>query len=70
MRKGNLKAVDIIRKNEEDYKQHKPEGVFSEKDLISLICAYPRILQRPIISSSKKAVVARDEDSLNEVKNW
>ena len=70
LRKGNLKAFDIIRKNEEEYKQYALKGVFSETYLINLICAHPRILQRPIISSSKKSVVARDEDILNEVKNW
>ena len=67
---GNLKVKDIMRINEEEYKQNVRGKDLSEEELITLICEHPRLLQRPIITNSKKALITRDEESLEKVKTW
>ena len=70
LRNGKLNVLDIVRKNEEEYKLYIRDKNLSEEEIINLICKYPRLLQRPIIFDNQKAIVARDEESLNKVKEW
>ncbi len=69
LKNGNLKVLDIIRKNEEEYKLYIKNKNLSDDDTISLICKYPKILQRPIIFNKDIAIIARDKESLNKIKN-
>ena len=68
LKKGKLNILDIVRKNEEEYKLHIKDRNLSENEKISVICKYPKLLQRPIIFDSKSAIIARDEESLNKIK--
>ena len=56
LKNGNLKVLDIIRKNEEEYKLYIKNKNLSDDDTISLICKYPKILQRPIIFNKDIAI--------------
>ena len=67
---GDLKVKDIMRINEEEYKQNVRGKDLSEEELITMICEHPKLLQRPIITNSKKALITRDEESLEKVKTW
>jgi len=69
LEKGNLKVNDIIRKNEEEYKNFIRGKNLNDDEILKLIVEYPRLLQRPIILNDDSAIVARDEDSLEKVKN-
>lgn len=69
LKNGTLKILDIVRKNEEEYKLYIKDKDLSEDEIIDLICKHPRLLQRPIVFDNKGAIVTRDEESLNEVKN-
>lgn len=57
---------EIIRKNEELWKEKFAETTFSENDLISILANYPKLLQRPIVIKDNKAIVARDLEKLTE----
>ena len=70
LRNGKLNILDIVRKNEEEYKLYIRDKNLSEEGIITLICKYPRLLQRPILFNNGEAIVARDEESLNKVKKW
>ena len=60
--KLGLSAVDIMRKGEEDYKTHFKD-VGDEAILISLICQYPKVIERPIIIKDNKAVIGRPPEA-------
>jgi arsenate reductase (glutaredoxin) len=67
--KSDLKISDIIRKNEDEYKEYIRGKPLSEDEILNLIVKHPRLLQRPIILNKDSAIVARDEDSLDRVKD-
>lgn len=69
LKKGNLKVDDIIRKNEDEYRDLIKNKNLSEDEILKILVKNPRLLQRPIIVSFNSAVVARDEYSLNKLKN-
>jgi len=70
LKNGNLNILDILRKNEEEYKLYVKNKNLSDKDIIGLIHKYPKLLQRPIVFDELRAVIARDEESLNKIKTW
>ena len=55
-----LRAEDILRKGEAEYKDHiAPLGPITEDELISLMVRYPKVIERPIISRGDRAVIGR-----------
>jgi arsenate reductase len=55
--KLNLKPADILRKQEDYYKQHLKGKHFEDHELVKIIIQNPKLLQRPIVESIYKAVV-------------
>jgi len=68
LEKGNLEIGDIIRKNEEEYKDLIKDKNLSEEEILNLIVKHPKLLQRPIVVDGNSAIVTRDEESLKRVK--
>ncbi len=64
---GNFNILDIIRKNEEEYKEYIKNQKLSENQIIDILCKYLKLLQRPLIFNNKKALIARDEKTLNKI---
>jgi arsenate reductase len=69
--KLGLGIRDIIRTGEEAYKS---EGLsnpdLTENQLIDAIVAYPKLLQRPIVTKGDKAIIGRPpENVLDLIKN-
>lgn len=54
LRKSNLSAFAVVRKNEAEYKELKIADVTDENALIKLIVENPNLLQRPIVEVGKK----------------
>lgn len=70
LKKANLSAFDVVRKNEATYKDLKIAEVKDEDELIKLIIENPAILQRPIVEVGDKAVLARPiENALELIKS-
>ncbi len=59
MDKINLKPIEIIRKNENDWKEDYANREMNENDIINAIVKNPKLLKRPIIISNKGAVIGR-----------
>lgn len=69
LKKANLSAFDVLRKNEPVYKDLKIADVKDEAELIKLIVENPSILQRPIVEVGDKAILARPiEKALELIK--
>lgn len=61
-----LKPIDIVRKKEALYIDDYKGKSFSDAQWIKILVENPILIERPIIISEKKAVIARDEESLHQ----
>lgn len=69
LRKANLSAFAVVRKNEAVYKDLNIAAVKDEDELIKLIADNPTLLQRPIVEVGDKAVLARPIENALELIN-
>ena len=60
----DLKAIDIIRKSEEEYKNNGIEEIKDEEKILEAILQFPKILQRPIILNGEKGVIGRPPENI------
>ena len=63
LQKLGISADQLLRKNEADYKAHI-KGVTDEDELIELMLAYPKVIERPIIIKGDRAVIGRPPEAL------
>jgi|TARA_B110000444_G_scaffold244392_1_gene263818 arsenate reductase len=54
-----VSPIDIIRKNENDWKSNFAESELQDEELIYAILEYPKLMQRPIVVIGNRGVVAR-----------
>ncbi|GGP01010.1 arsenate reductase [Cloacibacterium rupense] len=66
LEKLELSADDLIRKNEELWKEKFSSVSYSQQGLISILANYPKLLQRPIVIIGNKAIIARDLERLEQ----
>ena len=66
--KLNLKAEDMIRKQEEYYRKSLKGKTFSEYEWIRIILENPKLLKRPIVEGRYKAVWADPVENIDLVK--
>lgn len=66
LEKLELSADDLIRKNEELWKEKFSSVSYSQQGLISILANYPKLLQRPIVIIGNKAIIARDLEKLEQ----
>ena len=49
---------NIIRKNEDLWKENFSETTYSDSGLVSILANYPKLLQRPIVIKDNKTIVS------------
>lgn len=60
LKKMNMSAVELLRKNEDAYKELKDKiSSLSENEIIKLMAENPDLIQRPILEKEDKAILAR-----------
>jgi len=62
-----VRAIDIIRTTENDYKENNLKSITSEQGLVNAIVKYPQILQRPIIINGKKGIIGRPPENIYSI---
>ena len=68
LKKLGMKAEDLIRKGEADYKENYKGKTLSETEWINAMIRYPKLIERPIIILGDKAVVGRPTEKIEELK--
>ena len=66
LKKIEKKPSDILRKNEVLWKQEYAPKNLSEDQILQLMVEQPKLIERPIITSSDKGVLARPIENLME----
>lgn len=69
LKKLELPADELIRKNEELWKEKFSSVSYSQQGLISILANYPKLLLRPIVIMENKAIIARDLEKLEQFLN-
>lgn len=59
-----IKPEELVRKNEEIYKQNFKGRDFSDDEWIDILVENPQLLERPIVVKDKKAVLGRPPESV------
>ena len=67
--KLNMKAFDLIRKNEELFIKEFEGQDLSEEQWIEVLVNNPKLIERPIVMMGDKAVVARPVEKISELLN-
>ena len=66
--KLGISVRDIIRKSEQDYKDHAlSNSDLSDDALLNAIVEAPKLMQRPIVVNGKKAVIGRPPENVLEI---
>ena len=66
LKKLGMKAIDLLRKNEELYKSSFKDLHLSEKDWIKVLAENPILIERPIIENDERAIIARPPELVEE----
>lgn len=67
LKKLNMKAEELVRKNEELYKTNYKGKTISESEWIKILSENPVLIERPIVVCGDKAVVARPPEKVLEI---
>ena len=65
--KSNLKPVDLVRQQEDQFKKELKGKHFNENEWLRIICESPKLLQRPIIVGKHKAVLAQPPEKMDSL---
>lgn len=69
LQKLKLSIKDIVRTKENIWKENFSDKEFTETELIEIVAANPRLLERPVIEHKDFAVVARSDEKIQEILN-
>lgn len=65
LKKMKMKPSELLRKNEQAYKNLKiKEKKFSEDQILDLMIKHPDLVQRPIVEKGEKAILARPPEKV------
>lgn len=68
LKKGKLKARDVLRTKEEKYKAlGLAKADKSDEELIELMITYPDLLQRPLVEQGQTVILARPPETVKQL---
>jgi len=65
--KLGMEPEALMRKGEDEYKQHFKGRDLSRAEMITLMVQYPKVIERPIVVNGSKAAVGRPPESVLEI---
>ncbi len=65
--KLDMKASQLIRKGEADYKAHFKGKDLSEDEWLEAMLKYPKLMERPIVVKGEKAVLGRPPENVQDL---
>lgn len=64
LNKLNIKALDLVRKQEEIWKSEFKGKDLSEDALLDALIKYPKLIERPVVISGNKGVLGRPPENI------
>ncbi len=59
-----IKPIELIRKNEAIWKTDFKHKTLTDQELITLMVAHPKLIERPIVVNKNQAVIARPTENI------
>lgn len=63
----DIKAADLIRKNEAVWKENFKGKDLTEEQLIEAMVTFPKLIERPIVVNGSKAIIGRPPEKILEI---
>ena len=63
----NIKAKDLIRKGEPEYKENYKGKELTEDEWIGVMLKFPKLIERPIVVSNNKAVIGSPPENVRKL---
>jgi arsenate reductase len=67
--KLGMSAMDLVRKNEKEWKENFKGKEMSEEEVVAAMVAHPKLIERPIVISGDRAVVGRPPENISQLLN-
>ncbi len=67
LKKLNIPAIDLVRKNEAIWKEQFKNKNLSEEAIIEAMVSNPKLIERPIVEKGDSAVIGRPTEKINEI---
>ena len=67
--KLDMSAMDLVRKNEKEWKENFKGRELSEEEVVAAMVAHPKLIERPIVISGDRAVVGRPPENISQLLN-
>ncbi len=67
LNKLKMKPLELIRKNEAIWKEQYKGKKLSNEEVIEAMIAYPKLIERPIVTVGEEAVVGRPTDRVIQI---
>lgn len=64
LKKLGIKAKELVRKGEKEYKEHFKGKNLTEEEWIAAMVQYPKLIERPIFEKGDKAVIGRPPENV------
>lgn len=64
LEKLNLNPIDLVRQKEKTWIDNFKGKDFTDEELIKIMITNPILIERPILISEEKAIIARDEEKI------
>ena len=62
--KLNIKPIELVRKNESIWKESYKGKQLTDKEIIIAMIENPRLIERPIVTTNKKAIICRPPENV------
>lgn len=67
IKKLGIKPEELIRKGEEEYKEHYKGKSLTDNEWIEAMVKFPKLIERPIVIQNEKAVIARPTERILDI---
>ncbi len=67
IKKLGLEPIDLIRKNEQIWKENYKGKSLSNEEIIEIMLENPKLIERPIVSNNDKAVIGRPTEKIHTI---
>jgi arsenate reductase len=64
LEKLNLNPIDLVRQKEKTWIDNFKGKDFTDQELIKIMITNPILIERPLLISEEKAIIARDEENI------
>ena len=63
----NISPIGLVRKTEKIWKENYKGKELSDKQIITAMLKYPKLIERPIVVNNKKAVIGRPSEEITKI---